>query len=226
MHSSFVIERFRQRLVELGYPESRLRRDTQELADHHDDLRSAAKEEGVLEVDAEARADRLLGEPAILAEQAAAALRESSWWGRHPFVSFCILPPFAFVGILIVALILGIPVVGLFSGYKPADLPTSYGLLLMMVTYYAAITVTAILFCWLAGRSASGLKWALVACASCALHNAFLFLEITSKTASVGYSYPKHSQNVITVSIPLLVGAVVLLRQRRRERCAQIKQML
>src|SRR6266487_2609205 len=183
MHSAIVIERFRRRLVELGYPESRLRRDTQELADHHDDLRSAAKEEGISEVAAEARADQLLGEPAILAEQAAAALRGSSWWGRHPFVSFCILPPFAFVGILIVALILGMVVVGLFSGYKPADLPTSYVLLLIMVTYYAAITTTPILFCWLARRSASGLKSALVACAICAFHNVFIFLSLTPENA-------------------------------------------
>jgi len=47
------------------------------------------------EADAEARADAQLGEPAALAEQLALVLRRSSWWGRHPFIGFCLLPVLA-----------------------------------------------------------------------------------------------------------------------------------
>ena len=34
-----------------------------------------------------------MGEPVTLAEQAAAVLRQSSWWGRHRILGFCLLPP-------------------------------------------------------------------------------------------------------------------------------------
>ena len=50
-----------------------VRREVRELAEHHDDLKQAALEEGLSEAEAAARADSLLGEPAGLAELLAAA---------------------------------------------------------------------------------------------------------------------------------------------------------
>src|SRR5262245_59645694 len=126
MRNSTTIQRFRHRLVELGYPESHLRRDTQELADHHGDLKNAAKEEGLTEAAAEAKANQLLGDPIALAERAAERLRRSYWSGRHPWIAFCILPPFASMGIMIATILLGIFVISALLGHRPADMKTSH----------------------------------------------------------------------------------------------------
>jgi hypothetical protein len=84
MHSSSrAIELLQRRVVELGCLPAQLRRQVQEMAEHHADLKRAALGEGLAEVDAEARADELLGEPVELAEGLAAVLRHYSWFGRH-----------------------------------------------------------------------------------------------------------------------------------------------
>src|SRR3954452_7058489 len=92
MPSALSIQQLERRLFELGCPPQKLRRKVRELADHHEDLKHAALEEGLSESDAEARADEQLGEPAGLAEQIVCVLRRSSWWGRHPIIGFCLLP--------------------------------------------------------------------------------------------------------------------------------------
>src|SRR6185436_4837334 len=114
MHSGMVIEQFRQRLIELGCPHGRIRRDIRELSDHHEDLRNAALEEGLSEAAADARAAQQLGEPVALAEHLAAALRNSSWWGRHPVLGFCVLPPFVILLVAIVGLLFDCLVANLF----------------------------------------------------------------------------------------------------------------
>ena len=95
MPSAGPLTQIERRLTELACPPGQLRRKIRELAEHHEDLKRDALEEGLPEADAEARANELLGEPVALAEHLAAALRQSSWWGRHPIIGFCLLPPFA-----------------------------------------------------------------------------------------------------------------------------------
>src|SRR6267154_2136298 len=85
------------RLLELGCPVSQARRLVREIADHHEDLKLAALEEGLSETEAELQADNRIGEPVVLAEELAASLRRASWWGRHPFVGFCLLPPLGII---------------------------------------------------------------------------------------------------------------------------------
>src|SRR5580698_8230768 len=97
MPDAGVIGQFERRLVELGCPGTQARRKAQELADHHADLKQAALEDGLSETEAEARAVAQLGEPVGLAEKLAYILRQSSWWGRHPVLGFCLLPLFGFV---------------------------------------------------------------------------------------------------------------------------------
>src|ERR1044071_4054712 len=98
MHKNITIGKFEQRLLQLGCPVSLARRQVRELADHREDLKLTAMEEGLSEADAEKRADEQLGEPVALAEYAVKVLRQSSWWGRHPIIGFCLLPP---LGILV-----------------------------------------------------------------------------------------------------------------------------
>src|SRR6185312_6196639 len=73
---------------------------------HHADLKHHAMEEGLSEADAEARADQRLGEPVALAECLASALRQSSWWGRHPVIGFALLPPLGILLLLSLGLLL------------------------------------------------------------------------------------------------------------------------
>src|ERR1700689_1383205 len=101
---SVVMLQIERRLAELASPPGQLRRKIRELAEHHEDLKRDALEEGLSETAAEARADELLGEPVVLAEHLAAALRQSSWWGRHPFIGFCLLPPLAIIPLFMLAL--------------------------------------------------------------------------------------------------------------------------
>src|SRR5262245_29922509 len=96
MPKADVIERFQRRMIELGCPGKRIRRVTQELADHYEDLKQAAIGDGLADEAAKERAEALLGEPTALAERAAAALRHSSWWGRHRVLGFGFLAPLGF----------------------------------------------------------------------------------------------------------------------------------
>src|ERR1700691_4256120 len=92
MRDSTVMALFEHRLAEFGFRDARLRACAQELREHHEDLKQAALEEGMSESEAEARAEELLGEPYALAVQMIAVFRRSTWWGRHPVITFCLLP--------------------------------------------------------------------------------------------------------------------------------------
>src|ERR1700690_766269 len=92
----YFIEPLRRRLVELGCPMKQVRRLVREVADHREDLKHAAVAEGWSGADAEARANAQLGDPLALAEELMAALRRSTWWGRHYVVTFGLLPLLAY----------------------------------------------------------------------------------------------------------------------------------
>ena len=170
MREAAAIAQFERRLAELDCPAGKLRRKVRELADHHEDLVQAAREEGLSEADAAARAEEQLGEPVLLAERVAAVLRQSSWWGRHPVVGFCLLPPVGAFVMVCLGLALDLMFGRLYfppSLFKVlADQPADLKFLRFALedTYYTAVGLTAVLFCWLAHRSAAGLKWALAAC--------------------------------------------------------------
>src|SRR5271170_4845369 len=99
-----ALRRVGQRLTELGCPPAEIRRRVRELAEHHEDLVRDAREEGLSETEAEARADARLGEPQALAERLAASFRHCSWWGRHPILGFCVVPPLAIIPSFVMAL--------------------------------------------------------------------------------------------------------------------------
>ena len=221
MPEAAAIAQFERRLVELGCPAAKLRQEVRELADHHEDLVQAAKEEGLSEVDAAARADDQLGEPVTLAERAAAALRQSSWWGRHPFVAFFLLPPVAVFAAVCLALALDF----LFSRlYFPpaifsvlADEPPDLKFLqfALVDTSYAAIALTAMLFCVAANRSASGLRCALGATVACSLFSFFVSLHVEPHTLAYGCNFPvTQPRDWMPVILPLVVGAAAWLRHR------------
>lgn len=216
MRNDAVIGRFERRLVESGFPGDQVRRNVRELAEHHQDLKQNALEEGLSEAEAQTRADELLGEPAVLAEILATALRQSSWWGRHPIIGFGLLPPLGIL--LLLSLGLGLDCL-LGALYFPREQLTALansapGLNFFRVsldtTCYAAILLAALLFCSLARRTGAWLKWALVACAVCALQGLFFYHTLRAHEFSIGYNlHPDWG----CFSLPWLAALTVCLRQ-------------
>ncbi|HZV36536.1 MAG TPA: hypothetical protein VFB72_18305 [Verrucomicrobiae bacterium] len=211
-----------QRLVELACPPAILQRKIRELAEHREDLKREALEEGLSEDEAEERADKLLGEPYALAEHLAAALRQSSWWGRHPIIGFCLLPPFIILLCLFLGLWLGDMITRLIltPDQLNALADDSAGLaffrLVLQGIYYCAIVVAAALFCWLARRTMTGLKWALAASGICALHGWLFWVQVRPHNISAGYNYPpRGAGHWAAILVPLAVVLFFWWRKKR-----------
>jgi hypothetical protein len=226
MRDADLIERFQRRMLELGCPGKKVRRAAQELADHYEDLKQAAVEEGLSDAASEERAASLLGEPTALAERAAAALRHSSWWGRHPLLGFGLLAPLGFA----LAWMLSILVVGVISWLvelafgPPAEqwlnstmtrIGSSKGSLLLAQTAMNAtlIGLFAVFVCWLARRSAAGVRWAIIACVGCALHGWFFRITLSAHWMSIGYYW---KPNWVCFITPLLVAGAFLVADQQR----------
>ncbi len=218
MRNPDVIEQFERRLAELGCPPRKLRRYVQEIRDHHEDLKRAALEEGLAEAQAEARASRLLGEPVELAELFAAGLRQSSWFGRHRVLTFCLLPPAGVFGASIFGL--GTVLALLRLCYSEADWGVVAGegdglnliALGIRTSWYLALALMTLMFCWLARRSGAGIRWALAACAVCSFQSFFGFYQIVPHATTIGYSL---SPNWLGPLTPLAIGAATYFLHRR-----------
>ena len=225
MPNAPAIEAFERRLLELGFPARQLERRVRELADHHEDLKLAALQEGLSETEAEARADQRLGEPVDLAERVAFALRQSFWLGRHRVIGFCLLPiPATFA-----ASMLGVAAAfGLVRSWVSADEWTvladggpGFGVLAGAgrTACCGAIALITVLFCWLARRSALGWRWALLACACCSVQSFFGYCHILPHSANLGYSStPNWSCGAIPLWALAAVWSFYSLRQRGRGR--------
>jgi hypothetical protein len=227
MPKANLVEKFERRLVELGCPPKRIKRSVQELADHYEDLKQAAREEGFTGAKVEDRAATLLGEPVSLAERTLEGLRQSSWWGRHRVIGFCILPPLCFAPAwLFCVLVCGFfywlmelavgPSAEVWTLGMMAHIGKSEMLLSMLnpALNGGLIAVFAIFFCWLAQQSAAGLKWGLIACATSAIHSVFFHITVAAHMVAIGYSWRPNWACALSV---LLVAAGFTLRQMRRQ---------
>jgi hypothetical protein len=229
MHDAVAIGQFERRLVELGCPAARLREKVRELAEHYQDLKEAALEEGLTEAEAEARAEAELGDAVLLAEETLAVLRQASWWGRHPALGFCFLPLLAFwpawvccAGALTGTCWLLGRLFGptyqfddnavqavkanpeLFEGFVR---PTNE------VLTFSAILLMALVFCWLARRAAVGMKWMATACLVCALDGVVNYADIVPGLVTFGFILL--SPFWYGAILPLSVAAAALVRQKR-----------
>jgi len=228
MPESNLIQTFERRLVELGCPPQQTRRAVQEMANHYEDLQHAARNEGLSAAEAEAYAEKRLGEPVVLAEHAASGLRQSSWWGRHRVLGFCILPPLCFGPAWILCVLLCGSLLWLLElAFGPSTGSWVTGVMarigqagdflpiLEAVLNASVIGWFAVLFCWLAAKSAAGSKWALFACVTSAVHAVFFHIHLTAHHLAIAYSW---KPNWICAISPLLVAGGFFLRQRWRER--------
>ncbi len=213
------IDEYRRRLNQLGCPLRQARRRVQELAEHFEDLKSAAMEEGLSESAAEARAAELLGEPRALADHLVRAIRRSSWAGRHPVLTFCVLPLVAFVAIWLLADAACFAPVWLWLSDGEWDALTGdkgAGIELIRqlgrVGYCVAVAATALLFCSMTQRAACGRKWAIITSAVCSFNAYVFFFKFDPHALFIGFTFSSRIQDLTGPVICLLVCFVVLWR--------------
>ncbi len=232
MPDAIVIAQFERRLVEMGCPSRRLAEYIHELAEHYEDLKQAALEEGLPEKEAEAQARDLLGDPVFLAENAVTVLRQSSWWGRHPVLGFCVLPLFAFMVAEIVCwgVLWGLCwLLGkVFGSAYWLDANTNHALsdnLKVFSTFagplnsgmhLAAILLVLFIFYRVGHRAAVSLWWMLAACASCAFISLYSILEIRPRNFI--FMVSSNPSNQLLAVAPLLIAIGLFIGQRWRER--------
>ena len=209
----------------LAVPKVQAQRLVQEVADHREDLKQAARLEGLPEADAESRANALLGDPLTLAEHLMVMQRRSSWWGRHFIIGFCLLPLLTVP--LLWALLLSLEVALEFAlsyglyGKKQlqvlVDNPASFQHFVMAFncTDCVAIALVTLLFCWLARRSAVSLTWTMIACGICSLYALFVWGQITPHSFFMGIYWPAHRMGWIRAAIPLSIAGVIYACRRR-----------
>ena len=215
------IAHLQQRLAELGCPAFQVRRLVREVADHREDLKQTALTEGYTESEAETHVDTQLGDPVELAECLTTVLRRSSWWGRHSFAGFCVLPLVAIPVLWSLVMLIGLWLefalgfgLHLDNVSRAADNPAQFHYLSMALhgADYAAISAVSLLFCWLTYRAAVNFKWTVTACAVCSLYAVFSWISIRPHSLTLGCSW--HPQ-WIRFAIPLLMlaGFYVFRRQ-------------
>ena len=151
----------RQLLARHGLPAARIDRVTRELAEHWEDLRAAALQEGLSETDAAALADTRLGEPEQLAAEVIAGLRRGSWLGRHPIVAVCVLPlvlPLLLMGAVAMPLYWFGKFTGLTLWIDPSPADVALMFAVTRVIYYAALTASVLWLCWRCWAAGLGVR--------------------------------------------------------------------
>jgi hypothetical protein len=211
----------RRRLSRHGLPWQQLERIVREAAEHWEDSRMAALEEGLEESEAAARADRLLGEPVALAKSFTKRLRHQSWLGRYPLSAVLFLPTLL---VLFAFCLFALPIT-VFEGFldfsKQASSQTPGALRLIvwlawlmygLGTMFAPVTLS-----WWAWRSGLGRRFVLLLCASCALATSFRFLhvDLVGRVVAFGVRWPNLSWQTGVLLVLHFVVAVAFLALSR-----------
>jgi len=232
MREPLVIARFERRLAELGCPSAHLFTSVRELGEHREDLRLDALDEGLCAAEADGRADALLGDPADLAARVAAVFRHSTWWGRHPFIGFCLLP----LALVLLAGVLGLSLdaaagwlyftrqgICCLAGDAAASALLRAGIL---GTWFALFLLTSSVLCLLAERAGCGLRWALAACAACSFYSYCLGFKLTSHECSFYCQFPPAPANLhwIPACAPLLAAIGAAWRRLERLRRFRVQR--
>lgn len=221
MHNAPCIQEYRRHLQRLGCPARMVGSRVRELAEHYYDLKVTAMEGGLTELAAEEQAAKLLGEPRRLAEDLVWVIRRSSWSGRHPVLTFCLLPVVTFLLSWLIADALCFAPVWLWlsaSEWRVLTGDSGSGIELIRalakIGYCGAVAGTAMLFCWLTQRTASGRTWALITCAICSLNSYMFYFRFDPHNLTVGYHFSSSLQDLTGPLICLSICALFLSRHR------------
>ena len=210
MRKHDLIESLSRGLVALGWTAKHVRRVAREVSDHWDDLEAEAREGGLDDAAAARFAFQQIGEPATLIRFHQSALRQAHWSGRHPILSFAVLPPVAlalwFLAWVLMAAGAG-EVYGQFL-HLPHWLWESYLAVFagIKVIHYTGVFAVPAFFWWWARRSFCGFKWSWIACGVCALHG--LINHVTVQEHSLRWGYGWAVPDGLPVLAPLIVAGI------------------
>ncbi len=210
-----------------GFSGAYIRRFTEELADHCEDLLQEHDR-----MDANLLVERL-GLPDDLAHRAAKGLRQRTYAGRHPLVMF-VAAPLPTAALLLVGLCAAFLLVlsVLPEGAANENYVPDWAELVMQgivwTMRFAPFVAGAVLFCHLARRAFCGLRWSFVACALVALLALVFMVSFTLPTngpgsgaLTLGFGLPPRPAQWIQVLPPIAVWLVYAGLDRRRSRLVQ-----
>jgi len=201
-------------LVCRGLPRNYIRRLTDELAEHYQDLSMENQS-----MDANLLAERL-GTPAELAERAVQEMRGRRFAGRHPLVTFVAAPlPITVVlllgfGLTFLATLSFVPEDSdageAIPGWVATVLPT-----LVWAMRFLPFIAGASFFCWLGNRALCGPRWSFAACALVGVLASLFAISLTLPTAgpgsgtlTLGFSIPPGSMQLLQAVAPMAVWGI------------------
>jgi hypothetical protein len=222
MSKSKWLDEVTQALRRRGLPRSYIRRFTDELAEHYQDLCQET-----VSMDANQFAARL-GSAEQLASRAARELRLRTYAGRHPLWTF-VAAPVPTAAALVVALCAAFVLVGsaLPDDWIAGESMPAWGAPTLQATVwamqYAPFLAGALLFCHLAKRAACGARWSLVACALVAILAGMFAVDLKlptegpgSGTLTMGLGIPPGPTQWLQALAPFAVWLVYTGRELRR----------
>lgn len=174
----------RMALIRRGIPVRQACRLADELAAHLEDAEEDLIRDGISPHEAAARARERLGELGPLADQICETLTRRTVWGRHPVLSFVLLPLLSFALIPLVPIATGKPLNMLLDFLRDGvgyDLQTVLACCRngFLAYQYLLAAVCAACFVGIATRSACSMKWAAIATGILALFGGLLVSVLT-----------------------------------------------
>jgi hypothetical protein len=194
----------------LGWRRKDAARLAHEVSEHWEDLEAEAQESGVSSAAIASFARERIGAPKVLASIHQKTMRTAHWGGRHPVLSFAVLPPVLLVAWFMAWVAMAIGAAGVYAKIFTIAQPvwSSYLVVLIwakVIHYTGMVAVPAIAWWW-AGRSFCGRKWGWIACGTCAVHG--LLNHVTIRAHSLHWGYGIAPPDWLPVIAPLMVGVV------------------
>ena len=165
---------FRTALRRRGMPEAYAARCERELTEHLEDLRAEAIADGMSVPRADQHATEVIGDLNRLANNLSAAMKQGTWWGRHPIIGFAVLPVVCFTSALLALLFLG-AILGHFAGWWGAretlgDTGREWLVAAVRTAYYGLLFAIPLGFGLLAHRCGCDVRTALWTTGALMLH--------------------------------------------------------
>lgn len=212
------IDGLRRRLLRNGLPAAYVMRATRELEEHREDLFEELREEGVVGTAAELKVTERMGNFDDLATRLSNTMRRSNWCGRHPIMTFCVLPVLSFFTgfALVLAILAGLAD---FAGWlepKPKLTPGQWTWVtgFVHVLRWSLFAAIPFWFCWLARSTFCGYRWGLATCLVFSVHGLLHRLKIvapvTGDEGSLAWGYSTRF-DWIGMSVPLLIFVLFVI---------------
>jgi hypothetical protein len=214
----------RRHLAHHGLPAERLDRIVNEFAEHWQDLKADALDDGLSETAATVRADTRLGEPGQLAANVIDGLRRTSGLGRHPLFALCVVP--LFLPLLLMSAV-AFPLFWLSEATHlaawgdPKGLSARFAASSLWALHYASMFASV---AWLARRSwlsGLGLRFIIALCSWCALTALLRFFDADPirRNVAVGLTFPwrlnAHTAAILCLHVMMAGWFFVAARKAR-----------